>query len=70
VYSNIPLICSYALSRAQWGKIQTQKVSVFINDFGEAQTTLLSFKEKSIPTISYIASQSKNSPHSHFFCYF
>lgn len=62
------LICSYALSRAQWGKIQTQKVSVFINDFGEAQTTLLSFKEKSIHTISHIASQSKNSPRSYFFC--
>jgi DNA helicase-2/ATP-dependent DNA helicase PcrA len=53
------LFCSYALSRAQWGKIQTQKPSLFIADFGQEHTVFLTFKEHSPYTISAIASDSE-----------
>jgi DNA helicase-2/ATP-dependent DNA helicase PcrA len=50
------LICSYALSRAQWGATKTQYSSVFVDDLNPQLITKLSFKKYTPAQIEKIAS--------------
>jgi DNA helicase-2/ATP-dependent DNA helicase PcrA len=50
------LICSYALSRAQWGTTKTQYPSVFVDDLNPELITKLSYKKYTPLQIEKIAS--------------
>lgn len=58
------LICSYALSRAQWGTTKTQYPSIFVDDINPELITKLSFKKYMPIQIEKIASEESFISHS------